>query len=177
MRRDVRSAMKVLAALCTGGLLAACSAAVSPSAPGATAPATVPTAAPAAQRPPSTDTPSGGKAEMPPFPRCAGMQRLDRPVEFDWPNLKASMEQFIASAWQYYSCDQPPAEVMELYRSSLAKPPYALWEANWLEREQGVLGIYFSEAGLWYYIWYLPQPGDPQRSYIVVAESFASVEC
>ena len=161
-----------LLACCT---LAACSSPASPAAPAA---ASLPTEALAAPATPSpTSTPSARRTEMPPFPACKGMQKLDEPVVFDWPNLKASMEQFIASAWDYYSCDQPAAEVITLYHEPLGKAPYNLWEANWLEREQGTLGIYFSDSGLWYYVWFLPQPDDPAKSYIVLAESMASVEC
>ncbi len=168
------TAMELLWICC---MLAACSPAASRPMPTPTAP---PADLPASPTPASTSTstPSGSSlVDIPPFPACTGMQNLQDPVEFDWPNLKASMEQFIASAWQYYSCDQPPADVIAVYRDRLGKPPYNLWESNWLEREQGTLGIYFSESGLWYYVWFLPQPGDPAKSYIVVAESMASVEC
>ncbi len=155
--------------------LAACSSAVSSSTPSSTAPPATLPAWPTL--PATTSTPAGSSTEIPPLPRCTGMHRLNDPVEFDWPNLKTSMEQFIASAWEYYSCDQPPAEVAGLYRQELPKAPYNLSEMNWLQRDQGTLGIYFAQSGLWTYVWFLARPGDAQGSYLVVAQSFASVEC
>ncbi len=162
-------ALKTLVVLWTYCALAACSPAASPS--------TLISTAPPTELPAITSTPAGSRTEMPPLPACTGMQKLNDPVEFDWPNLKASMEQFIASAWEYYSCEQPPAEVARLYREALPNAPYNLSEMNWLQRDQGTLGIYFSQAGLWYYVWFLPQPGDARRSYLVLTESMASVEC
>ena len=111
------------------------------------------------------------------LPHCEGLQKLKEPVKFDWPNLNDHMEQFIGTAWEYYACEQAPADVARLYREQLPEPPYNLQETNWLERQEGTLGIYFSQTGLWTYVWFIPQPNDPQKSYVIIAESFASVEC
>ncbi len=178
MRPPLSRVLRSLAVLWMCGALGACAPAASARTPLPTAWPSDPAAAATASLPPSsaTSTPSGTSA-MPPFPECTGMQKLDQAVQFDWPNLKTSMEQFIASAWEYHSCAQPPAEVAKLYRAALPNDPYKLWDSNWLEREQGTLGIYFSQSGLWYYVWFLPKPGDARGSYIILAESFASVEC
>lgn len=156
-------------------VLAACSAPATPGTP--TLPAS-PTVSPVAtsvaatlpSAPQSTDSLSA-------LPHCDGMQELKNAVQLDWPNLEQRKQEFISTAWQYYSCEQPPAQVAALFRQQLPKPPYNMQETNWLEREEGTLGIYFSQTGLWHYVWFISQPGDSQKSYVIVAESFASVEC
>ena len=125
----------------------------------------------------SPTTPPADKTDLPPFPPCTGLQALKDPVQLSWPNLNDQMEQFIGSEWQYYSCEQPPSEVAKAYRDQLTKAPYNLQETNWLERDEGTLGIYFAQSGLWYYMWFIAQSDNAHRSYIIVAESFASVEC
>ncbi len=148
--------------------------------PTAPAPPTQATILPATATPPavtSIPTQPAYKTDLPPFPPCASMQILEGPVQFNWPNLSDQMEQFIGGEWKYYSCDQPPAEVAKAYRDQLAKAPYNLKEINWLVRDEGTLGIYFAQSGLWYYVWFIAQPNNVQMSYIIVAVSFASVEC
>ncbi len=105
------------------------------------------------------------------------MQRLEGPVKFTWPNLEARLQDFVRPWWSYFSCDEPPAQVAALYRQQLPKSPYNMEETNWLERPEGTLGIYFSQTGEWDYVWIVPQPGDPKKTYIIVAETFSYVEC
>ncbi len=105
------------------------------------------------------------------------MQALTGPVKFAWPNLDARLQDFVRPWWSYFSCDEPAAKVSALYRQELPKPPYNMDETNWLERPEGTLGIYFSETGEWDYIWIVPQPADPQKAYVIVAETFSYVEC
>ncbi len=111
------------------------------------------------------------------FPHCDGMQALTGPVKFAWPNLDDRMQDFVRPWWSYFSCDEPAGEISALYRQALPKPPYNMAETNWLERPEGTLGIYFSQTGEWDYIWIVPQPADPQKAYIIVAETFSYVEC
>ncbi len=156
-------------------VLAACSPATPASAP-PVPPAPSPTVAAISQV--ATPTAQLDKASTPVlFPVCKGMQKLKDPIEFDWPNLREHIDEFIGTAWEYYACEQPAAEVAQLYRQQLPLAPYNLEETNWLERQEGTLGIYFSQTGAWNYVWFIPQPGDPQKSYVIVTESFASVDC
>ena len=125
-----------------------------------------------------TSTPPPAKTQAPrAFPRCDGMQALKDAVDFDWPNLADHKQEFWRSQWTYFACEQPAEEVAALYRRQLTEPPYGMEETNWLERQEGTLGVYFSQAGSWAYVWFIPQPNDPQRSYVIIAESFTYVEC
>ncbi len=156
-------------------LLAACSA---PGTPGMPTLAASPIASPVATSAAASLPPPPKSTEsLPALPHCAGMQELKDAVQLDWPNLEQRKQEFISTAWRYYSCEEPPAQVAASFRQQLPKPPYNMQETNWLEREEGTLGIYFSQTGLWHYVWFISQPGDPQKSYVIVAESFASVEC
>jgi hypothetical protein len=98
-------------------------------------------------------------------------------VDFDWPNLDAHFQEFLGSIWSYYSCEQPQADVSSLYREQLLMPPFNLQEVNWFDREEGALGVYFSQKGSWHYVWIVPQPDDSQRTYVIIAESYAYIEC
>src|SRR5512146_528185 len=109
------------------------------------------------------------------FPRCPGMELLTEPVQFDWPTLAEHQQDFSRSQWTYFSCDEPAAEAAALYRQELPQPPYGLEETNWLDRQESALGVYFSQAGAWDYIWFVPQPGTAQKSYVIISESFAYV--
>ncbi len=102
---------------------------------------------------------------------------LAGPVKFDWPDLAQHQQDFSRSQWTYISCDQPAAQVAALYRQQLPRPPYSMDETNWLDRPEGALGVYFAQTGAWEYIWFVPQPEDAQKSYVIVSETFAYVEC
>lgn len=105
------------------------------------------------------------------------MQLLTDPVQFDWPNLEEHKQDFFRSTWTYYSCDEAAPHVASLYQQDLPQPPYGMQETNWLERTEGTLGVYFSQTGAWDYIWFIPQRDDVQKSYVIIAETFAYVEC
>ncbi len=171
----MRLTRRSLVAMSLSLLLAACSAAGEPSRPTVPASPSVSSVATAPVASPTLPPQSPDAQSV--LPHCEGMQNLKDPVKLDWPNLEQRKQEFISTAWQYYSCEQPPAEVAAQFRQQLPKPPYNMEETNWIERQEGRLGIYFSQTGLWHYIWFIPQRGDPQKSYVVVAESFASVEC
>ncbi len=169
-------ACKILLAVWLSSLMVGCSAGASAS-PSVAAPVAT-AAAPAMASP--VDAPTvipGTKEAMPAFPQCTGMQKLSEPVNFDWPNLNEHRQEFFRSQWTYFICQEPASEVAASYRQHLPKPPYAMDETNWLERPEGSLGVFFSQKGAWDYIWFIPQPENPQASYLIVAETFAYVEC
>ncbi len=153
-------------------LMAACSTAA-PLSSGATPLATP---APATALAAST-LPASTKKPAPGFPHCNGMLLLSEPVQFDWPNLAEHKQDFSRSQWTYYSCDQSASKVASMYRQDLPRSPYSMDETNWLVLQEGTLGVYFSQTGAWDYIWFVPQPDDTQKSYVIVAETFAYVEC
>ncbi len=155
-------------------LVAACSAAAPSNPPVPSAVAS--TAALSASSPvPRSLPPTVNPAAM--FPRCNGMQVLTDPIRFNWPNIDQRIRELEGSFWTYLACEQLQPEVASLYRAQLPNPPYNLHEMNWLERNEGTVGIYFTRAGTWKYVWIVPQPEDPQKSYVIVAESISAINC
>jgi hypothetical protein len=54
----------------------------------------------------------------------------------------------------------------------LVQPPYNLVEINWVERQQGFLGLYYDSPTLaWFYIWVVPQAQDKQNSFVIIVKS------
>lgn len=101
---------------------------------------------------------------------------LDQPVMFDWPNIRRRMKDLKDGYWAYFSCSGAPASVVTFYQTNLVKPPYNMVEINWVERQQGFLGLYYyTPAASWFYIWVIPQPQDPQASYAIVVQSDTSM--
>lgn len=110
------------------------------------------------------------------IPRCDGIQILDQPVKFVWPNVEQRLKDLEGSDWGYFSCPRPVAEVSVFYREQMPKPPYNLNETNWVDRSEGTLGVYYHTARrTWTYIWVVPQPGDRQASYVIVAQTASEV--
>jgi hypothetical protein len=107
------------------------------------------------------------------IPKCAGMEVQEHPIVFSWPNI----EELDDALWGYYGCDQPQAEVVAFYKAHMAEPPYNNQETNWVERAGGSVGVYYNSARAWLYLWVIPQPGDPQKSYVIVAISYNLVNC
>lgn len=106
------------------------------------------------------------------MPRCTGVQVLDQPVKFDWPNVEKRLEDLAGADWGYYSCPRPAAEISAFYREQMPKPPYNLTETNWVDRSEGSLGIYYHATRLtWMYVWVVPQPGDAQAAYVIAAQT------
>ena len=101
------------------------------------------------------------------------MEVQESPIAFSWPNI----EQITDATWGYYSCDQPQAAVAAFYRAQLPGEPYNYMEVNWVERAQGVVGVYYVLVSTYLYVWMIPQPDNPQRSYVIVALSSEAVDC
>lgn len=110
------------------------------------------------------------------MPKCDGIQILDQPVTFPWPNIKQRLKELEKSYQGYYTCSQPVAEVTPFYRKNIIKPPYNMNETNWVERPEGTLGLYYhSPTQTWLYLWIVPQPDNAQASLIIAAQSDASI--
>jgi len=110
------------------------------------------------------------------IPRCDGIQILDQPVKFAWPNVEQRLKDLEGSDWGYFSCPRPAAEVSAFYREQMPRPPYNLNETNWVDRSEGTLGVYYHTARrAWTYMWVVPQPGDLQTSYVIVAQTASEV--
>ena len=176
MNYRLKCLFRVLMAVWSPVLIVACSASTAPI-PSMPAPLASSTTEVIASRAPTAAPAPVTKEAMPPFPPCKGMQSLSDPVNFEWPNLNEHRQEFSRSQWTYFACEQPAPEVAASYRQQLPEPPYSLDETNWLERQEGTLGVYFSQKGAWDYIWFIPRPNDPQKSYLIIAETFAYVEC
>ncbi len=137
-----------------------------------------------ASRPGQNPAPAATSTPLPPtkspidlFPRCEAMQVLSNKIKFDWPNIDQRIRELQGSHWTYLSCEQPQVEVAALYRKQLPQAPYNLHETNWIEREEGSVGIYYTRAGTWDYVWIVPQPNDAHTSYVIIAESFTALSC
>jgi hypothetical protein len=168
--------LMVLNCIC---LATACTSAPQPASAITPTMAVTPTArpfTPTAGTPPAPATPdykSDGESLLSNIPQCAGMEVQENPITFSWPNL----EQITGATWGYYSCDQPQAAVAAFYRSQLPGEPYNYMEVNWVERAQGVVGVYYVLVSTYLYVWMIPQPDNPQRSYVIVALSSEAVDC
>lgn len=104
------------------------------------------------------------------IPQFEGIQSLDQPIQFAWPNVKRRIKELEGSDWGYFRCAQPPAVVSAFYQEHMPEAPYNMREANRVERPEGTLGIYYHSAyDIWVYLWIVPQPTDPQSSYVIVA--------
>ena len=110
------------------------------------------------------------------IPRCDEIEILDQPVKFVWPNVEQRLRDLEGSDWGYFSCPRPVAEVSAFYRERMLQPPYNLNETNWVDRSEGTLGIYYHPVRQnWTYMWVVPQPGDLQTSYVIVAQTASEV--
>jgi hypothetical protein len=106
------------------------------------------------------------------LPHCDGYKALKDPVPLIWPQAEDRIKELEGSSWHYYSCPQPQATVAKFYRENMTKPPYNMNETNWVEREEGTLGVYFfSPSGDWTYLWVIPQSTDPQATYVLIAQN------
>jgi hypothetical protein len=175
--------MKILKHAFVFGLVClcmACSGASQPAPTPLTAPSASPSATPdqaATAIPPSQAEPAPSRV-----PSCANVQVLDQPITFVWPHIEKHIQELEGSEWSYFACAQPPQEVSAFYRQQMPKPPYNMQEANWVEIPEGTLGVYFHNGyQSWFYVWVVPQPDNPQASYVIVAvtndSSFQGGEC
>jgi hypothetical protein len=111
------------------------------------------------------------------LPKCDGIQVLDNPIKFDWPNIDERLQELTDAQWGYYSCPGPGEEVATYYRERMPKPPFNQIETNWVERTEGSVGVYYNgSTTIWTYLWVVPQSQDTQQSYVIVAESLEPVQ-
>jgi len=157
--------------LCVGLSLAACAPADEP--PPATAASMAPAPALTESLPTSATAPDSTGADLlKNLPKCAGIEVLAAPVAFDWPNIQERLQELSGGLWGYYSCDGPQAQVAAFYREQMPRPPTNMPETNWVARAEGTVGVYYNGSSLtWIYLWVVAQPGNPQKSYVIVAET------
>lgn len=162
--------------LCCLSLIAACTSAPQQAIPTSSAPVSTPTTDTSS---PATFPNSMAMSEslLLRIPKCDGIEVQEKPIIFSWPNIETRIKELGDALWGYYGCDQPQAEVGAFYREHMPEPPYNNQETNWVERAEGSVGIYFNSANAWLYIWIVPQPNDPQKTYIIVAISYVLVDC
>jgi hypothetical protein len=111
------------------------------------------------------------------LPKCDGIQVLDVPIKFDWPNIDERLQELTDAQWGYYTCPGPRADVASFYRELMPKPPFNQIETNWVERTEGSVGVYYNgSTTIWTYLWVIPQPETAQKSYVIVAESLEPVQ-
>jgi hypothetical protein len=111
------------------------------------------------------------------IPKCDGIEVQEKPIIFSWPDIETRVKELGDALWGYYGCDQPQAAVVAFYRAHMSEPPYNNQETNWVERAEGSVGIYYNSANAWLYIWIVPQPDDPQKTYVILAISYVLVDC
>ncbi len=110
------------------------------------------------------------------IPHCNGIEIRD-PFTFNWPNLAERIRELNTNLWGYFACNQSPSDVAQFYRADMPKPPYNMQETNWIDRKEGSVGVFYNSAYAWIYLWVIPQPSDPQASYVIIAQSFNAVSC
>jgi hypothetical protein len=161
------------------GFLTACTnspAQISAGVPGVTATPMPATALPTATTPalqPTPDYLAQGKSLLSYIPSCTGLEVQGSPIVFSWTNL----DQIKGATWAYYRCNQPPTGLAAFYRDKLPKAPYKYMEVNWVEKDNGTVGVYYVTAGIYLYIWMLPLPDNPQESYVIVAIGLELIGC
>jgi hypothetical protein len=137
----------------------------------ATIPAINPATTESAPTPISTPL-SVGASLLTRLPRCDGIQILEKPFLFNWPNIEERIKELEGALWGYYSCDRAQVEVAAFYREQMPKPPYNMDETNWVERPEGTVGVYYNSGFIaWIYLWVVPQPDNAQKSYVIVVQS------
>ncbi len=158
-------------------VMAACS-----SSPNLTTPATILPTATESSTTQNSQTPeptplSLSTALLEKLPRCDGIQILDTPVEFDWPNIDERLQELSDAQWGYYICPGQKEDIATFYRERMPKPPYNQIETNWVERTEGSVGVYYNgSTTIWTYLWVIPIANDAQKSYVIVAESLEPVQ-
>ena len=123
--------------------------------------------------PATPDFQAQGESLQSNIPRCSGMEILKNPIDFSWPNI----EQIEGATWGYYSCDQSQPELAAFFRAQLPQAPYDDMEINWVQRDNGTVGVYYVTAGTYMYVWMLPLPNNSQESYAVVAIASEMIDC
>ncbi len=140
---------------------------------------TQPTASNPADSPGSTGIPStmvpaplsAGETLLKTLPKCDGIEIMDNPIKFEWPNIELRIKELEGSVWGYYRCPGSQADVAAFYREQMPKSrPTIYYETNWVERKEGAVGVYYDGVN-WIYLWVVPQPDNTQMSYVIVSQS------
>jgi hypothetical protein len=153
--------------LCFG--LVACSNTTQPMQTSATVPVINPAINGTVPTPVFTPVPEG-ESLLNRLPKCEGIKILQEPIKFDWPNIEIYMKTYENGLWGYYSCEEPQADVAAFYRSQMPKPPSNAYEMNWVVIPEGTVGVFYD--GLTYTIlWIVPQSGNAQKTYLIVAQT------
>jgi hypothetical protein len=139
-------------------------------------PATDPATTQLSQTPEATPL-SLGASMLQKLPKCDGIQVMDEPIIFDWPNIDERLQELSDAQWGYYSCPSPREEVAAFYRERLPKPPTNMIEMNWVERFEGSVGVYYNgSTTVWTYVWVVSQTEDARKSFVIVAQSLEPVQ-
>jgi len=109
------------------------------------------------------------------FPKCEGIQILQEPIKFNWPNIERHIKEYEDGSWGYFSCEQPQAVVAAFYRLQMPKPPSNAYEMNWVEIPEGAVGVFYN-GSTWTIVWVVPQSGNAQKSYVIVAQTSYPVD-
>ena len=167
----MRTAARRFLSLCLGLSLAGCAQGSPQPAATATTPATALAPTDTAPAPAASGDTTGADL-LKNLPKCAGIEILTEPVVFDWPNIQERLQELEAALWGYYRCDGAQAQVAGFYRAQMPKPPTNMGEMNWVTREEGDVGVYYSGSSLtWIYLWVVAAPEMPQKSYVIMAET------
>ena len=123
------------------------------------------------QAPAPEPTPlSEGASLLNRLPRCEGIQILPSPIKFNWPNIEKHLKEYQDGLWGYYSCEETQEIVAAFYRVQLPKPPFNAYEMNWFVAPEGAVGVFY-DGLFWTIVWIVPQSGDLQKSYVIVAQT------
>jgi hypothetical protein len=173
--------MKLIGCVCLFcglcAVMVACSNRAQPTEPSSTVPSSINTSSTQTSQTPEATPLSLSASLLQKLPKCDGIQILDDPIKFDWPNIDERLQELTDAQWGYYSCPGSTDEVAPFYRERMPKPPFNQIETNWVERTEGSVGVYYNgSTTIWTYLWVVPQPEDSQKSYVIVAESLEPVQ-
>lgn len=103
------------------------------------------------------------------MPLCSGIEKLDAPLVFDWPDIEEALEKLKEYNWGYYRCALSQPALLAFHRQNMSKPPHLWREVNHAEHNGGIVVLYYQPfMVIWMYMWMLPNP-DKQTSYLVIA--------
>src|SRR5574342_685216 len=157
----------VVSCLCLS--LVACSNSPRLPQPTATVPATNPATHEITPTPVSTPL-SAGERLLSRLPKCEGIQILENPIIFDWPNIERHKKDYEEALWGYFGCEQPQVDVAAFYRAQMPKPPSNAYEMNWVEIPEGTVGVFY-DGLLWTIVWIVPRDGNMQKTYVIIAQT------
>jgi hypothetical protein len=112
-------------------------------------------------------------------PKCDGLEVLEEPVFFSWPNIESHLEKLETDGalWGYYLCNLLQSDAAAFYRAQLSKLPYRYMETNWVDRTEGSVGVYYVWEATWMYVWTVPVQNEIGKSYLIIAISSSQLDC